>query len=207
MTKMGFETYLELIVFHISKVRKMVSRMNPKKKVIYWSDPTTLYQKYSDGDILMYWGSGDSSLSINAFFDAYPNQTYILSPYDYFYLDCGLGDKYGGGSWCDPMKTWARIHSFEPSKYLNGTKILGAELPVWSEVMSDQSVHEKIWPRAAAMSDKLWAPLDTSQNYLVGVAQRQIAFGQFLSARGTPVSHITGRWCEIYTERCFSEYV
>ncbi len=50
--------------------------------------------------------------------------------------------------------------------------MLGAEVPVWSEIMSEQSVHEKIWPRAAAMSDKLWAPLDTNKNYLVGLAQR-----------------------------------
>lgn len=84
--------------------------------------------------------------------------------------------------------------------------MLGAEVPVWSEIMSEQSVHEKIWPRAAAMSDKLWGPLDNKKDYLVGVAQRQIAFGQFLTSLGIPVSHITGRWCEIYTERCFSEY-
>jgi len=50
--------------------------------------------------------------------------------------------------------------------------MLGAEVPVWSEIMSEQSVYEKIWPRAAAMSDKLWAPLDTNKNYLVGLAQR-----------------------------------
>jgi hexosaminidase len=64
-----------------------------------------------------------------------------MTPVDYFYLDCSFGDKYGGESWCDPMKTWARIHAFEPSKYLNDTRMLGAAAPVWSEIMSDQSVH------------------------------------------------------------------
>jgi hexosaminidase len=34
---------------------------------------------------------------------------------EYFYLDCGLGGWIGvdggGNSWCDPYKTWSRIHS------------------------------------------------------------------------------------------------
>jgi N-acetyl-beta-hexosaminidase len=184
----------------------MVSRINPKKRAIYWSDPSTFYQKYSDGDILMYWGNSSTSNNFTDFFAKYPTQSYVLAPVDYFYLDCSFGNKYGGKTWCDPMKTWARIHSFEPSKYLNGSQMLGTEVPVWSEIMSEQSVNEKIWPRAAAMSDKMWGPLDASNDYLVGVAQRQIAFGEFLTARNIPVSHITGRWCEIYTERCFSKY-
>ena len=96
-----------------------------------------------------------------------------MTPVDYYYLDCSFGNKYGGKSWCDPMKTWVRIHSFEPSDYKNRTdSILGSEVPVWSEIMSEQSIHEKIWPRAAAMTDKLWGPIDNSTNYLVGVAMR-----------------------------------
>ena len=205
MNKRGIKTYSELIVSHITKVRAMLSTMNAKKRAIYWSNPDTFYQKYANGDILMYWG--ESTDNMTAFFETYPNQLYVMSPVDYFYLDCSFGNKYGGKSWCDPMKTWARIHAYEPSVYNKGKQILGAEVPVWSEIMSDQSVHEKIWPRAAAMSDKMWGPLDNSTNYLVGVAQRQIAFGDFLTARNIPVSHITGRWCEIYTERCFSKHV
>jgi hexosaminidase len=34
---------------------------------------------------------------------------------EYFYLDCGLGgwigEEGGGNSWCDPYKSWTRIHS------------------------------------------------------------------------------------------------
>ena len=123
----------------------------------------------------MFW---DNENATAEFFQTYPNNSYVMSPYDYYYLDCGFGNKYGQtGSWCDPMKTWARIYSFEPSLYNNGGKgIIGSEVPIWSEIMSDQSVHEKIWPRAAAMSDKLWGPLDNSTDYLVGVARRQIQF-------------------------------
>ena len=115
MTKMGIATYSELIVSHIAKVRAMLARMNSQKKAIYWSDPSTFYQKYSDGDILMYWGSTNKTKEMEDFFKIYPNQSYIMAPVDYFYLDCSFGNKYGGKSWCDPMKTWMRINSFEPS--------------------------------------------------------------------------------------------
>lgn len=61
MTKMGIANYSDLIVSHISKVRSMLKRMNSKKKAIYWSDFSTLYQKYGDGDILMFWGKCDNA--------------------------------------------------------------------------------------------------------------------------------------------------
>jgi hexosaminidase len=199
MTKMNIANYSELIVAHIAKVRSMVSKINPKKRAIYWSGNDTFYQRYRENDILMYWGFTSDTNNTDEFFKKYPNQTYVLTPVDYFYLDCSFGNKYGGESWCDPMKTWARIYSFEPSDYNNGGKnILGTAVPVWSEIMSDQSVHQKIWPRAGAMADKLWGNIDTDTNYLVGVAMRQISFAQFITARGIPATHITGRWCEIY---------
>ncbi len=62
----------------------------------------------------MYWGSSNQT-NIDEFFQIYPNQSYIMAPVDYFYLDCSFGNKYGGKSWCDPMKTWVKIHKFEPS--------------------------------------------------------------------------------------------
>lgn len=127
-----------------------------------------------------------------------------MAPVDYYYLDCSFGNEYGGESWCDPMKTWWRIYQFEPSDYLNDTAMLGSEVPVWSEIMSDQSVHAKIWPRAAGMADKLWAPKQPFD--LVPVAQRQIHLTEYLRARGTPASPISGSWCEAFPEHCFAQY-
>lgn len=36
--------------------------------------------------------------------------------------------------------------------------MLGSEVPVWSEIMNEESFLSKNWPRAAAMADKLWSP-------------------------------------------------
>ena len=86
-----------------------------------------------------------------------------MAPVDYYYLDCSFGNEYGGNSWCDPYKTWWHIYSFEPSDYMDDPAMLGSEVPVWSEIMNEEALHSKIWPRAAAMADKLWSrkvPLD-----------------------------------------------
>ena len=146
----------------------------------------------------MYWGTSTNIHNLTAY---YPNNSYVMAPVDYYYLDCSFGNKYGGKSWCDPMKTWWRIYSFEPSDYLNDTRMLGSEVPVWSEIMSGESMHAKIWPRAAAMADKLWSPKVKID--LVAITQRQTHFKEYLINRGTPASPISGRWCEVIAEHCF----
>lgn len=35
--------------------------------------------------------------------------------------------------------------------------VLGGEVAAWSELFSEIDVHTRIWPRAAAMADKLWS--------------------------------------------------
>ena len=59
MKKHGIANYSELVVSHIARVRQMISKLKPKGNAIYWSDPDTFYQKYRDGDILMYWGGSN----------------------------------------------------------------------------------------------------------------------------------------------------
>jgi hexosaminidase len=82
-----------------------------------------------------------------------------MAPGDYFYMDCGFGNKYGGNSWCDPFKTWWHIYSFEPSNYTDSDLMLGSEIAAWSELNKDDNIHVKTWPRGAAMADKTWGPL------------------------------------------------
>lgn len=194
--------YHELVISHLTKARSMLKQINPSKRAIYWSDEGSFYQKYNDGDILMYWGSSANMHNLTIL---YPNMSYILSPVDYYYLDCSYGNEYGGNSWCDPMKTWWHIYSFEPSTFLDDPRVLGTAVPVWSEMMNEDAVHQKVWPRAAAMADKMWGPkIDVD---LVGLAQRQVAFGEQLNSKGIPVTFISGRWCEVIADYCFAKYV
>lgn len=119
----------------------------------------------------MYWGD---AINITDMLRIYPEQRFVLAPVDYYYLDCSYGNPYGGRSWCDPMKTWWRIYSFEVSDYIQGPAALGAEVPVWSEIMNEDAVMQKVWPRAAAMGDKHWGP--KVETDLAAITRRQIHF-------------------------------
>ncbi len=128
-----------------------------------------------------------------------------MAPGDYYYMDCGFGNKYGGNAWCDPFKTWWRIYSFEPSAYFNDTSILGSEIAVWSELNGVENFHIKLWPRGAAMADRLWGNNSTID--LTAIVQRQVQFATYLNNRDIPTSPVTGRWCEAFAEHCFAPVV
>ena len=105
-----------------------------------------------------------------------------MAPVDYYYLDCSFGNKFGGKSWCDPMKTFWRIYSYEPSMFFDDhdERMLGAEVPVWSEIMSADSFEIKVWPRAAAMADRMWGDKNTTRVDVVGLVQRQNLLTDYL---------------------------
>jgi hexosaminidase len=164
---------------------------------MYWSNEDTFYMKYKESDILQYWGS---STNIHTLKSTYPNNFFVLSPVDYYYLDCGYGNKYGGNSWCDPMKTFWQIYQFEPSDYLTDSSVLGGEGTAWSELFNEHNIHSRLWPRAAAIGDKLWS--DKVPTNLVEIKNRLDGFADYLNGKGIATSPITCRYCEI-NDYCF----
>ena len=118
-------------------------------------------------------------------------------------MDCGFGNKYGGNAWCDPFKSWWKIYSFEPTNHISDNSVIGSEIAVWSELNGDINLHVKLWPRGAAMADKLWdnnVPIN-----LVAITQRQVRFSDYLNDRGISTSPVTGRWCEAFADHCFGK--
>jgi hypothetical protein len=54
------------------------------------------------------------------------------------------------------------------------------------------------------MADRMWGEKNTTRVDVVGVMQRQVHFAEYLTARGVPAGHNTGRWCEVFADRCFA---
>ena len=52
MKDKGLETYTDLIVHHMVKVREMLNKINEEKTAIYWSDEATFDYTYRKNDIL-----------------------------------------------------------------------------------------------------------------------------------------------------------
>ena len=195
MKQNNISDYQELVSFHIARVRDMLKKTNSTKTAVYWTNHDTFYQKYSETDILVYWGASINTDEIQNMKKTYPNNKVVFAPEDRYYMDCSFGNKYGGNMWCDPFKTFWFIYQFEPSDYINDGTVLGGELPVWSELVTDENIHVKTWIRALSMPDKLWA--QKSDLNLLALMQRMNAFADKLEQLGIPTSPITSKWCVV----------
>merc|ERR1712002_62050 len=92
----------------------------------------------------------------------------IFSNYDAWYLDCGFGAWIGEGvNWCSPYKGWQLVYDNNPieiaSKFsttFDPSLILGGEAALWTEQVDAEVVDERLWPRCAALGERLWANPD-----------------------------------------------
>jgi len=192
--------YNGLFNYFVQRARGLVDQSRSR---IYWTNPDTDFLNFNSSDILQWWGiTSDLSSAMNH----YPQNKYILSNYDYFYLDCGAGNYFGNKSWCDPFHTWLDMYTFEPTKTLNSEQIkrvLGLEVALWSELNDGSSLLNKIFPRTNSMAEKAWSPLDNgySSNYTVFV--RLNNWRKTISTRGIDVQPISAGYCEKHPEMCF----
>merc|ERR1711920_662387 len=91
----------------------------------------------------------------------------VLSHQDYAYLDCGgSGWEQPGGYWCQPTHEWYRMYDYFPDALSiwnieAGSKeadmIEGGEAILWGERTAKENLEKQIWPRAAALAERLWS--------------------------------------------------
>lgn len=147
----------------------------------------------------------------------------VLSNTDYVYLDCGnAGFTNAGGYWCQPYHEWYRIYEYirdVTDKWglseAELAHIAGSETLIWTEMVDDQNLSQKLWPRSAALAEALW-----SSNYLPKAAAarapkeakrskdgqqvvrswyeaagRMLQWRQLLVSRGIAAEALQPRWC------------
>ncbi|KRT85799.1 glycoside hydrolase, partial [Oryctes borbonicus] len=119
----------------------------------------------------------------------------ILSNHEALYFDCGFaGWVSDGNNWCSPYIGWQKVYNNSPEK-IAGSKvnqILGAEAALWTEQADDSSIDGRLWPRAAAMAERLWAEPSEGWRY---AEQRMLVHRERLVKRGIAADALEPEWC------------
>ncbi|CAD6208082.1 GSCOCT00010351001.2-RA-CDS [Cotesia congregata] len=131
----------------------------------------------------------------------------IFSNYDALYLDCGFGAWIGAGNgWCSPYKNWQKIYDNSPLQIARsqgvGNKkhlILGGEAALWTEIAGSASVDNRLWPRSAAMAERLWAEPGSGWQ---AAEHRLILHRERLVKRGIFSDTTEPEWCQQNQGHC-----
>ncbi|XP_046396530.1 chitooligosaccharidolytic beta-N-acetylglucosaminidase [Ischnura elegans] len=126
----------------------------------------------------------------------------IMSNYDALYLDCGWGAWVGTGvNWCSPYKGWQVQYDNRPLQLVTEQGVplerakefvIGAEAALWSEQVDGASLDSKIWPRAAAMGERLWSDPDEGWKE---AEHRMLRHRERLVERGVGADSLEPLWC------------
>ncbi|KAK8843396.1 hypothetical protein IAR55_007053 [Kwoniella newhampshirensis] len=130
---------------------------------------------------------------------------------DYFYLDCGqsgwITEEGGGPGWCDPLKTWARMYSFDPFKDVRDEErhlILGGQTSLWAEQTDENNLEPTMWPRAAAAAEVFWSGpgSDGKPRSAAKAIARMHDIRYRMVDRGVRASPLQPHWCALRPEAC-----
>lgn len=159
---------------YLENARERLDRsLDRNVPVIIWSSEMTEepYQ-FIDKDryIVQIWGASNSSTIANLLANGYK---VIISNSDALYLDCGDGSFANSGlNWCAPYKSSQNIYNNRleamAGSYID--QVLGAEVAMWSETSDERIIDQKLWPRTAALAERLW----TSCIFIYVIDKRQI---------------------------------
>jgi hexosaminidase len=170
------------------------------------------------------WDTTDDSITKTLIGQGYD---VILSNTDYVYLDCGnAGFTNAGGYWCQPYHEWFKIYEYirdvTDAWGLSAEElshVQGSETLIWSEMVDDVNLSQKLWPRSAALAEALWtgnaAPArppsaaantrnkEKKQGAVEGdeprtwfdAAGRMLHWRELLVARGIAAEALMPRWC------------
>uniref|UniRef100_A0A8D8Q8N8 Beta-hexosaminidase n=1 Tax=Cacopsylla melanoneura TaxID=428564 RepID=A0A8D8Q8N8_9HEMI len=155
--------------FQKKALHKLSNTKNRPKKAIIWTSSLTegnRLVKYLDRNkyIIQIWTAGNDPQVTNLLQNKFP---VIFSNYEALYFDCGFGAWVGeGNNWCSPYIGWQKVYDNDPIKLLDPILqndpaikplIMGQEATLWTEQADGVTLDGRLWPRAAAMGERLWS--------------------------------------------------
>lgn len=139
----------------------------------------------------------------------------IFSNYDALYLDCGFHAWIGTGhNWCSPYKGWQQIYDHSPyhiyaaktnvseaDAAMQDGRLLGAEAPLWQEQSDEAAFESRIWPRAAALGERLWS--NPPEGSWASAEIRMVANRARMVERGVRADRLQPEFCAQYQGQCY----
>lgn len=102
------------------------------------------------------------------------------------------------GWYLDHLQTggdWQNMYRVEPHNFPGRPEQLalvsGGEACMWGEVVDASNVHQRVWPRAAAVAERLWSRRTTYPD-MVGASRRMEELVCRLKRRGVPAQPANG---------------
>ncbi|KAF9794109.1 hypothetical protein SFRURICE_009486, partial [Spodoptera frugiperda] len=126
----------------------------------------------------------------------------IMSNYDALYFDCGFGSWVGkGNNWCSPYIGWHKVYENSPAAIAGHHKdlILGGEAALWSEQSDSATLDGRLWPRAAALAERLWAEPQTDWK---AAETRMLHIRERLVRMGVQADSLEPEWCYQNEDQC-----
>lgn len=174
--------------------------------IIMWSSDLTK-RPYIDRflnkhrTIVQTWGGSNWPETSDLLDDGY---RVIISHVDAWYLDCGYGKwRETGTGACDPYRIWQTVYVHRPWQRMRLSPaqkalVLGGEACLWTEQVEEQSLDTRLWPRAAALAERLWSDpkvdLETLEVH-EDVYTRLVTHRNRLIKRGLQAEAMWPRWC------------
>lgn len=96
--------------------------------------------------------------------------------------------------------TWQDMYKTDPVAYLHipqehASQVLGGEGCMWGETVDPGDLEATIWPRLAAIAERLWSPLEVTSSWQAALPRLE-SFRCLLLERGVGASTVGGRLAE-----------
>jgi len=198
MVEQGLTDYTQVLQYYVTRVVDLARSFN--KPAIFWQEVFADGLRFPNDTIIQIWlDSPTLHKVVTAGYRA------ILSNYQAWYLDCGFGNWMTGGdhSWCEPYKGWKTMYDNEPMPEgddFDPALVLGGEACMWGESTDDYNVDSKVWPRAAAVGERLWSARDVNDSE--EAFPRLDEHRERLVRRGISASILRPKWCMLHPENC-----
>eukprot|EP00928_Gymnodinium_smaydae_P027173 TRINITY_DN21094_c0_g1_i1.p1 TRINITY_DN21094_c0_g1~~TRINITY_DN21094_c0_g1_i1.p1 ORF type:complete len:548 (+),score=66.06 TRINITY_DN21094_c0_g1_i1:202-1644(+) len=167
MKSKGIKSLDDLFGYFVARVVNIAEKLG--KRATVWDESIIRSNMTPTNAIIQIWHSDPGLLqkAISAGHDA------VYSPDGPWYLD-GL------------KSTWEQMYQVDPAKGLTSAqgKVLGGGGEMWGEKVDPSDLESTVWPRLAAIAERLWSPAESTAAGPDSARPRLQAFRCFMLQRG-----------------------